>query len=187
MLALTYGDKTFLFESDAENEAEEAMTLNSSVQVPDADVLKVAHHGSSSSTTKTFLELVSPEIAVISVGAGNSYGHPTEATLDRLETEGAEIYRTDENGAVTITTDGTALTVKTEKESAAPGASDHAHSSRISLTRHHRLRYEDRREEPQGRVQLAPQVEDTRCIDGSKGKGIRAVRELSSADVTEED
>jgi len=115
VVALSYGETTFIFEGDAEEEAETAMTLTSSLQLPDCDVLKVAHHGSSSSTTTSFLEMVSPEIAVICVGAGNSYGHPTESTLDRLAAAGAEVYRTDQHGTVTITTDGLALKVETEK------------------------------------------------------------------------
>lgn len=65
-----------------------------------ADVLKVAHHGSKYSSSEAFLKAVSPKIAVISVGAGNRYGHPGQETLERLEAVGAGIYRTDENGAV---------------------------------------------------------------------------------------
>lgn len=116
VLALAYDEVTFLFEGDAEKEAEEAMTLSSSVQLPDADVLKVAHHGSSSSTTQAFLELVSPEIAIISVGAGNSYGHPAQTTLDRLAAAGAKVFRTDKHGTITVTTDGTTLEVATERQ-----------------------------------------------------------------------
>lgn len=116
VLALKYGDKTFLFEGDAEKEAEEAMTLSPSVKLPDVDVLKVAHHGSSSSSTKAFLNMVSPEIAVISVGAGNDYGHPAKTTLNRLKAIGARIYRTDRDGTVTITTDGSALRIKMDKK-----------------------------------------------------------------------
>lgn len=115
VVALTYGGRTLIFEGDAEGEAEAAMTLGSSVQLPDCDVLKVAHHGSSSSSTVPFLELISPEITVISVGAGNGYGHPAQSTLDRLAAQGAEVYRTDVHGTVTVTTDGTSLEVKTEK------------------------------------------------------------------------
>ena len=115
VLALKYGDRTFLFEGDAGEEAEEAMTLSSSVQIPRTDVIKVAHHGSSSSSSKVFLELVSPTTAVISVGAGNDYGHPTKEALDRLAAAGAKVYRTDLNGTVTVTTDGKTLSVTAER------------------------------------------------------------------------
>jgi len=70
--------------------------------VLDCDVLKVAHHGSKSSSSEVFLDAVSPEVAVIEVGANNWYGHPHQQTLDRLEERGVRVYRTDINGAVGI-------------------------------------------------------------------------------------
>lgn len=115
VLALKYGDITILFEGDAEAEAEATMTHSSSVQLPNADVLKVAHHGSSTSSTEDFLDIVSPNIAVISCGTGNDYGHPAEETLKRLAAVGAEVYRTDQHGMVTVTTDGTTLEVVAER------------------------------------------------------------------------
>ncbi|MFH1382459.1 MAG: DNA internalization-related competence protein ComEC/Rec2 [Chloroflexota bacterium] len=80
-------------------------------------VLKVAHHGSSGSTGTEFLAVVNPEVAVISVGSGNPFGHPTNAALDRLRTKLApsNIYRTDENGTIEFITDGEKLWVKVEK------------------------------------------------------------------------
>ena len=72
-----------------------------------AQILKVGHHGSSSSSSAAFLARVDPEVAVIEVGAGNQYHHPTNATLANLTAVGARIYRTDLNGTVVITTDGT--------------------------------------------------------------------------------
>ena len=71
-----------------------------------ADVLKVAHHGSRYSSSATFLDQVQANVAVISVGADNTYGHPTEETLARLQGAGARIFRTDQDGTVTITSDG---------------------------------------------------------------------------------
>lgn len=115
VLALTYADTAFLFTGDAETEAEQAM-LGSGV--PKANVLKVGHHGSSTSTSQAFLDAVSPCVAVISVGEGNSYGHPTQSTLDRLA--GIDVYRTDLNGTVTVTSDGKSVDVRTKKEAAAP-------------------------------------------------------------------
>ena len=73
--------------------------------VLDADVLKVGHHGSSTSTTNAFLDAVTPQDAVISVGAGNTYGHPTQETLNRLAAHGATVYRTDLDGTVVLTSD----------------------------------------------------------------------------------
>jgi competence protein ComEC len=76
-----------------------------------ATVLKVAHHGSRSSSTAEFLHAVSPLVAVISVGARNAYGHPDPAVLTRLADAGARIYRTDRDGGVIMETDGATLTV----------------------------------------------------------------------------
>ena len=70
---------------------------------PDCDVLKVAHHGSKYATSDAFLAQTMPEIAIISVGAGNSYGHPTQRVLDSLDAVDAHVYRTDESGCVTLT------------------------------------------------------------------------------------
>jgi beta-lactamase superfamily II metal-dependent hydrolase len=71
-----------------------------------SDVLKVGHHGSATSTSMSFLEAIRPEYAVISVGAKNKFGHPNPGTLERLETIGAKVYRTDLNGSVVFRSDG---------------------------------------------------------------------------------
>ncbi len=101
IVKVTYGKTAMLFTGDSEQEIE-AQLLNSGL---DADVLKVGHHGSHSSSSKSFIQAVSPEIAVISVGEGNSYGHPHADTLAILNDVGADIYRTDEVGTVIITAD----------------------------------------------------------------------------------
>ena len=75
-----------------------------------ADVLKVGHHGSSSSTTYPWLRAVAPQYAVISCGKDNSYGHPHEETLSKLRDAEVEVLRTDKNGTIVFTTDGTSLT-----------------------------------------------------------------------------
>lgn len=72
----------------------------------DCQVLKVTHHGSASGSSLAFLKSVSPKVAVISVGANNRYGHPAPSVLQRLESIGASIYRTDRHGSVTVKTDG---------------------------------------------------------------------------------
>lgn len=100
-----------LFTGDAEVEAEADM-LQKDIR---ADVLKVGHHGSRTSTTDAFLAAVSPDVAVIPVGAGNRYGHPHRETLDRLSAAGVKTYRTDLHGTVVIRTDGKRYTVQTQK------------------------------------------------------------------------
>lgn len=112
VLLLTYGNGTFLFTGDAETLSETDMLENG---VPPCDVLKVGHHGSSTSSSEAFIEAVSPQIAVISVGDGNSYGHPHASILDRLEAHDVHIYRTDLCGTITITCDGTQFGIETEK------------------------------------------------------------------------
>ena len=75
----------------------------------------MGHHGSRYSTTPSFLSAVNPRIAVISVGASNSYGHPGPETLSRLDKAGVKVYRTDQNGTVVVSTQGKDLTVSTAK------------------------------------------------------------------------
>ncbi len=80
-----------------------------------ANVLKVGHHGSSTSSTRAFLQAVLPRIAVIEVGEGNTYGHPAQTTLAKLANVHANAYRIDLNGTVVITSDGTDLSVSTQR------------------------------------------------------------------------
>jgi hypothetical protein len=80
----------------------------------DAEILKVGHHGSSSSTSPAFLARVRPEIAVIPVGAGNDYGHPHTETLSLFEENGVTVFRTDRNGTILVQCDGMSYSVKTE-------------------------------------------------------------------------
>lgn len=110
---VTYGDISFLFMGDAEEEEESDVIRR--YKDLECDVLKVGHHGSKSSTSNTLLKAVNPKYAVISVGSDNSYGHPTQEVLDKLSKCNAEIYRTDLHGDITITSDGKELTVSTEK------------------------------------------------------------------------
>ncbi|KPU43034.1 hydroxyacylglutathione hydrolase [Oxobacter pfennigii] len=104
VLRLDYDDTSFLFTGDAEAISESEM-INKGYNL-DVDVLKVGHHGSDSSTSEAFLKEVSPEYAVISVGQGNTYGHPTNEVLTRFKNAGAQIYRTDKSGTIIVTTDG---------------------------------------------------------------------------------
>lgn len=111
VLRVTFGEVRFLFTGDAEAGAEAAM-LGRGHDLA-ADVLHVGHHGSAASTTEPFLAAVSPRIAVYSAGAGNQYGHPSPEVLQRLADHGVEVYGTDVNGTVVVTTDGRSITVDT--------------------------------------------------------------------------
>lgn len=110
---VTHGENTFLFTGDIEKKAE-ADIMSSGVDVS-ATVLKVAHHGSSGSSSEAFINAVDPEYAVIGVGAGNDYGHPHKETLKWIEERDLKLYRTDLNGSVIFTSTGSSLKVKTEK------------------------------------------------------------------------
>ena len=108
VLRLSYGNKSFLFTGDIESDAEATVKLDVS-----CDVLKVAHHGSYTSSSDAFLKKTGAEYAVISCGTDNEYGHPHDAALNRLKKNGIEkIYRTDISGTITITTDGSNLTLQ---------------------------------------------------------------------------
>jgi len=113
VLMVTYGKTSFLFTGDAERESEQDMVEAG----PDlsATVLYVAHHGSDTSTTYPFLREVMPEIAIISCGSNNPYGHPHENTLSRLRDADVTLYRTDLQGDIIIISDGMNVSVTTEK------------------------------------------------------------------------
>lgn len=110
VLRLVYGEVGFLFTGDAETESEEEML--SSGQRLRAQVLKVGHHGSTTSTSEEFLEAVSPEYAMISCAKDNKYGHPHDEIVERLKARGVSIYRTDEYGTVHVICDGKQIEVK---------------------------------------------------------------------------
>lgn len=111
VVKLTFGKRSFLFTGDAEQESEQQMVAQEHSDLH-CDVLKVGHHGSSSST-ESFLQAVSPKYAIISCGKNNDYGHPHKETLSRLQKIGAQIYRTDEQGTILIRSDGNSLSVET--------------------------------------------------------------------------
>lgn len=104
VLLLTYGENRFLFMGDAEEEAETDI-LNGDIRV-DADVLKAGHHGSRTASSKAFLQAVSPAYVVISCAENNSYGHPHAETLNDLRGLGEQVFRTDEQGTIVVTSDG---------------------------------------------------------------------------------
>ena len=106
VLRLTYGDTAALFMADATMQSEEYMLFRYHRAELRADVLKVGHHGSASSSSLRFLKVVSPALSVVSVGRNNEYGHPTVEALARLALTGTRLLRTDESPAVQITLDG---------------------------------------------------------------------------------
>ena len=108
VLRFDFGDTSFLFTGDAESE-EEAAVLSYDIKSVSADVLKVAHHGSQTSTTRAFLDAVAPRIAVISCGTYNEYGHPHDSVIDSLTAHTSHILRTDQHGSIRIYTDGERL------------------------------------------------------------------------------
>ncbi len=110
---LNYGETSFLFTGDIEEQAERDI-LDYGIDVS-ATVLKVAHHGSRTSSVKKFVQAVNPDYAVISVGAPNDYGHPHEETIELLELLGIEILRTDRNGDIVLFSDGKEISIVKEK------------------------------------------------------------------------
>ena len=111
VLRIRYGSRSFLLTGDVERPIEYRMLDEHEIQP--VDVLKVAHHGSRTSSTASFLDAARPEFAIISVGADNSYGHPNRDVLDRLYDRNAMIFRTDQNGLVTVRTDGRHVSIDT--------------------------------------------------------------------------
>ncbi len=109
VLRIVFGQRSFLFTGDIERKVEERLVS----RVSHADVLKVAHHGSRTSSSQSFLSSVLPCFAVISVASPSPYGHPHREVVQRLENTGARILRTSECGAITFSTDGRDLTFET--------------------------------------------------------------------------
>ena len=109
-----YQNASFLFTGDMEAKNETASLSYFDPPTLQADVLKLAHHGSKTSTTARWLDAVSPSVAAVSVGAGNSYNHPNESVLERLVRRNIPLYRTDHDGAIVFATNGENISVYTE-------------------------------------------------------------------------
>ena len=107
-LRVSFGDTDIVLTGDAEEKAERQM-LSSGLDL-EAEIYKVAHHGSDTSTSEDFLEEINPQYAIISVGKDNSYGHPTKSVIQRLEKKKIEVHRTDEEGNIVLSTDGKNVT-----------------------------------------------------------------------------
>jgi competence protein ComEC len=111
VMRIRYGARSFLLCGDAEKPVEWSML--DAHEIAHSDVLKVAHHGSKTSSTEEFLEAVNPSVAIVSAGFENSYGHPHRDVVERLERRRAEVLRTDRDGLVSVRTDGRKLEVET--------------------------------------------------------------------------
>lgn len=111
---VTFGSTSFLFQGDAEKKVESAI-LSNGTDVS-ADVIKVGHHGSKTSSSKKYIDAVLPKVAVISCGVENSYGHPHSATLDTLKNIGADTYITYEYNSLCVKSDGKKITVLNKSE-----------------------------------------------------------------------
>lgn len=132
VLRVSYGETDFLFTGDMETTAENDMLDYWGGRISwKADVLKVGHHGSNTSTGYRFLNEVAPDYAVISVGKDNSYGHPHEEPLSRLNQAGVTIFRTDELGTVIARSDGAAVSLTWDNQSANPENAESAEPVRF--------------------------------------------------------
>jgi competence protein ComEC len=110
IVVVRYGEIRMLLMGDAEQPEEEWLLANERDELH-ADVLKVGHHGSKTSSSERFLDAVAPRLALVSVGAGNSYHLPTPAIMERLASHGAQVLRTDRLGTIVARTDGHRLTI----------------------------------------------------------------------------
>jgi competence protein ComEC len=119
VLRLAIEEVSFLFTGDAEAAVERELLQTLPAESLHTTVLKVGHHGSYTSSTLNFLQAVQPSIAVYSAGRGNSYGHPHRGTIENLQQVGADIYGTDVNSTIVISTDGLEMSIQTNVASIA--------------------------------------------------------------------
>ena len=127
VLRLTYGAVRFLFTGDVESDGVAQLLAGQRDRLA-AKVLKVPHHGSRFTTPDEFLDAVRPEVAIVSSGRGNSYGHPHAEALARLRQHGVQIWRTDEQGTIRVSTDGSTYRVTNLPPPAAWAARLHGHA-----------------------------------------------------------
>jgi Predicted hydrolase (metallo-beta-lactamase superfamily) len=115
VIRVEYGGTSFMFTGDAEKLSEKEMLAKHNISEFACDVLKVGHHGSTTSTSREFLSAINPTAAIISCGTGNTYGHPHRETIDSLVDEGVEIYRVDQLGSIVFKADGAEITYNNQK------------------------------------------------------------------------
>jgi beta-lactamase superfamily II metal-dependent hydrolase len=130
-LRLTFGGVAFVLTGDAEGAAESRMARGGSLE---ADVLKLGHHGSRTSTNETFLRAVRPRFAFVSAGAANSYGHPHAEVIDRARAAGIDLYATSAHGTIVLRTDGRVIAVATERSGAVVAGGEGSTSSTTPST-----------------------------------------------------
>ena len=111
VLELRWKDVSLVFTGDAGAEAERVITPL--FEPSPLRIVKVGHHGSPSSSTAAFIHTLAPRVAVVSVGRSNNFGHPSSVVLDEYREAGAEIFRTDQDGAITLDTDGHSARIST--------------------------------------------------------------------------
>jgi competence protein ComEC len=148
-----FGSRRFLLTGDAEDDVDPVLLARG---LPHVDMLKVAHHGSGTASSDELLSALRPGVAVVSVGAGNTYGHPAAATIERLDAHSGRVLRTDQAGTVETTLDAAAVTVTSDRALAtsnAPGVSSAAASSPIRALLYDSI---DDRTEPSRQRGLAP-------------------------------
>ena len=114
-MRVSYGDSSIMLTGDAEEYAEWYSLSSFPEEYFDSTVLKLGHHGSSTSTSMDFFDAVSPEYAVGSMGEDNDYGHPHKETVALLKENNIPFYRTDRDGTITIEMDGSKVSITTEK------------------------------------------------------------------------
>lgn len=114
VLKVVYGETSFIFQGDAEKTVEKQL-LNSDFDL-NADVIKLGHHGSNTSSTEKYLKAVNPQYAIISCGADNSYGHPHDEVIDRLKNNNISFFVTAQTGDVTVTSDGKNIDIQTKNK-----------------------------------------------------------------------
>lgn len=132
VVKLEFGDTAFLFTGDMETSAENDMLDYWEGRMDwNVDVLKVGHHGSSTSSSYRFVYETDPEYAIISCGKNNSYGHPHDEIVDRYQDAGVPMFRTDELGTIIAVSDGSKITITWENQNAQPGNVEQADTNYI--------------------------------------------------------
>ncbi|MGN0077104.1 MAG: ComEC/Rec2 family competence protein [Parafannyhessea sp.] len=131
VILVTYGQNTLLFTGDAPAEALEQCSVGH------VDVLKASHHGSASGTNAAVAQKLTPKVAILSYGLDNSYGHPAQTVMDALSAAGAAIYGTGAQGTITVTSDGTDVSVTTARQGTVVAQSENAGAGEATLSGGH--------------------------------------------------